>query len=228
MEDTVTYSIYRLTNKVNGKVYIGVTNNLKKRMREHSYALNDYLISKAIRKYGWESFTCEVIDQTNIEREAYEVLEPRHIAEHHSNDPSIGYNLTEGGQGMTGYVFSEETRRKMREAKIGKKQDSESIRKRAESLKGRTVSKDTRRKISEKLKGNQNFSGKTVSEDHRRKIGDANAKEWVFIDPSGNEIRFHNLRKFCEERGLNHVCMFRVSKGQNRSHKGYRAVHTSS
>jgi len=229
MEDSVTYSIYRLTNKVNGKVYIGVTNNLKKRMREHSYASNDFLISKAIRKYGWESFEQEVIAETKDEREAYDILEPRYIAEHNSNDMPVGYNLTEGGQGSTGYSPSEESRQKMREAKLGKKQSPDAVCKRAESLKGRKFSKETRKKISERLKGNKNFEGKTVSEEHRRKIGDANATEWSFIDdPEGREIRLHNLRRFCKERGLNHVCMFRVAKGQNRSHKGYRAVQTSS
>ena len=224
MKDKIKYSIYRLTNKVNGKVYIGVTKNLKKRMREHSYASNDFLISRAIRKYGWDSFVKEVIEETENGPEAYDILEPRYIAEHNSNDISVGYNLTEGGQGSTGYSPSEEARQKMREAKLGKKQSPEAVRKRSESLKGRKFSKESRQKISEALKGNKNFEGKVVSEEHRRKIGEANATEWSFIDPEEREIRIHNLRRFCKEKGLNHVCMFRVAKGLNRSHKGYRAV----
>ena len=61
------YIIYQLINKVNKKCYVGVTNNYEKRMREHSYASNDFLISKAIRKYGWDNFTNTILFETDDE-----------------------------------------------------------------------------------------------------------------------------------------------------------------
>jgi len=97
--------IYKATNKVNGKVYIGKTvEPLKIRMNNHkSDALSgrrDTKFCRAIRKYGWDSFGWEVIDDTAKTHEELLDKEVYYIAMFSAIKK--GYNLTEGGEGVTG------------------------------------------------------------------------------------------------------------------------------
>ena len=91
--------IYKAQNKVNGKIYIGKTNNLPKRIREHTrYDVHNGLIfHKAIEKYGEENFEWEIIDSTEDFQKANE-LESYYIKEYNSFKPN-GYNMTFGGDG---------------------------------------------------------------------------------------------------------------------------------
>jgi group I intron endonuclease len=118
MDNTLrTYVIYRLTSP-SGKAYIGQTrNNVEKRWNAHRYQANEevmdkhYAIHKAIRKYGWENFTKEVMMVCDYEWELNE-WEKIHIAEYNTLSPN-GYNLTEGGWGG---IPCDETRKKMSES----------------------------------------------------------------------------------------------------------------
>lgn len=92
--------IYKLTNNINNKIYVGqTTNSLEKRFSWHcapSALKNNMLISKAINKYGRESFKTEIleeclsIDQMN-KREVYWI---RHLD---SGNNKVGYNIKLGG-----------------------------------------------------------------------------------------------------------------------------------
>lgn len=106
-------SIYRITNKVNGKCYVGQTiQGLEKRWRGHCKASKHgtTYLSNAIQKYGSESFAVELLEETTTEhlndRERYWIakLKP-------------AYNMTEGGEGG---IPSDEVRDKLRAAKLGK------------------------------------------------------------------------------------------------------------
>jgi len=82
----------------------------------------------------------------------------------------ILYNMTDGGDGSSGCIPSEETRRKMSEAGKGRIFSKEHRRKIGESNKRRIVSAETRRKISDAHKGENNHNyGKTLSEETKRK-----------------------------------------------------------
>ena len=96
--------IYKL-NYPNGKIYIGKSNNIKRRMYEHNN-INRLKNHKnlpcdlAIQKYGKfnEIEILEIVDNPDLlsQREQY------WIAYYHSNDRNIGYNLTAGGEGLIG------------------------------------------------------------------------------------------------------------------------------
>jgi hypothetical protein len=79
----------------------------------------------------------------------------------------ILHNRTNGGEGVSGYVCSEETKRKISEVKKGKTHSEETRRKQSEVKKGKTHSEETKRKQSEVKKG------KTHSEETKRKISEA-------------------------------------------------------
>lgn len=94
--------IYKITNNINSKIYIGQTKqSLKKRWSRHcdkSGSVNEMnmAIKKAILKYGKENFSIEIIEECDIselnEKEIY------YIAKYNSNNYKIGYNETKGGQ----------------------------------------------------------------------------------------------------------------------------------
>lgn len=191
-------------------------------MKEHSYATNDCVISRAIRKYGWKNFTHEVICVTEDRDEAYKILEPKYIAEHRSNERNIGYNSTAGGDGSVGYTHSPQAREKMRNLKIGRKLSPEHVEKIANSNRGKKRSQESRKKMSEAMKGNKNFLGKTFSEDTLRILSEKKAKTWSVMTPEGNIIEVYNMRKFCLDNGLTHSAMSRVMNGKIPHHKNYR------
>lgn len=96
------FYVYKITNLINNKIYIGKTNNVKKRWREHissskNKSLN-YPIYNAIRKYGKNNFITEVIGEFICERKAYDI-ETECIYYYNSMNKNIGYNVREGGQG---------------------------------------------------------------------------------------------------------------------------------
>ena len=83
------------------------------------------------------------------------------------------WNLTEGGEGTSGYKWTEEQRRQLSESSTGKKY-GEKMKERMRQVRlGTKRSEETRRKISESLRGNTRAKGKPKSEEHKRKISEA-------------------------------------------------------
>ena len=102
--------IYVITNLLTGMKYVGqTTRSVKERFGEHMKS--DYLIGRAIRYYGVENFTvevieeCETLDQLN-EREIF------WIAKLNTKHPH-GYNMTDGGEGAHGRYFTPEAHERM-------------------------------------------------------------------------------------------------------------------
>lgn len=104
--------IYRVTNLINGKVYIGQTRQgLSIRKAHHIRDYNNkshesIVLYKAFRKYGLESFKWEAIDTagdiTELNEKEIEWIEI------HGANKGKGYNMTSGGQGVRGYVVTED------------------------------------------------------------------------------------------------------------------------
>lgn len=99
------YYIYCYTNNINGKKYIGQTNNLLRRKLEHkSAAFNknsseyNLLFHQKIRQYGLENFTIEILEQGENNKDYIDEREKFWIKEKQSFVKENGYNLTTGGQ----------------------------------------------------------------------------------------------------------------------------------
>ena len=195
-------SIYKITNTVNGKSYIGQTiyDAEKTRIRDHLTGKGNQLIKNAIEKYGKDAFTYEIL-YDGIIPEFLDMLEIEAIAKHNCVRPN-GFNLTEGGEGGSpsqetrrklseskkgekhnnyGKKPSEETCRRISEANTGQKRSEETCRRISESKKGekhpnygKTLPEETKQKMSETKKGENNPNyGNTLSEEHRQKISKA-------------------------------------------------------
>ena len=90
--------VYKITNLLDGKLYIGVTSNMDRRMMEHRKLANlkaGYALHRAMHKHGLESFKEEILMECMDESEAY-VFERYFIELVQSRQPN-GYNLTDGG-----------------------------------------------------------------------------------------------------------------------------------
>lgn len=136
--------VYKITNKVNGKIYIGITNQGSGvRYYKHwsdARKGDPCPIHKAMAKYGKENFTLEIIDFADTYDELKE-KEKFYIKKFNSMDRSIGYNLTEGGDGTFGRFHSEETKEKIRQKALGRKASEEAKKKMSESRKGKCSDK---------------------------------------------------------------------------------------
>ena len=125
------YVVYKHTSP-SGKVYIGITRlyPYEKRWRHgNGYKSNKYFYS-AIQKYEWNNFKHEIIEN-NLTKEQAENMEIELIAKYRSNDKDFGYNIESGGNAI-GKV-SDETKKKMSDAKKGIKLSSETKEKMSEN-----------------------------------------------------------------------------------------------
>lgn len=109
--------IYKVTNLVNGKVYIGqTTNTLRRRKQMHLYQINNNCyFHKALNKYGEDNFKWEIIDNANTLDELNE--KEKYYIKYYNSFGSDGYNLTTGGEN---YTVSESTKEKIRQARYNK------------------------------------------------------------------------------------------------------------
>ena len=94
--------IYKITNKINGKSYIGQSINIEKRVREHFWKSTcskdpsfNSILHSAVRKYGQENFSWEVLSQCNYSE--LDSLEQYYINKYDTITPN-GYNILAGGQ----------------------------------------------------------------------------------------------------------------------------------
>lgn len=110
--------IYKITNLINGKIYIGQTIvELAKRFHAHvaasNRAQNKTPIYRAMRKYGKQNFIIEQIDQAK-DRDELNKKEIYWIKELNTKDPNVGYNLADGGiGGITSGIGEDHPRSKL-------------------------------------------------------------------------------------------------------------------
>ena len=174
--------IYKITNQINGKIYIGKhsTDNL-----DDGYMGSGILICKAEKKYGIENFTKEYLAFCDTE-EKLNWFEKFYIKKYKAKE--VGYNLTDGGDGILGHIDSDETRLKKSLSHKGVKlgpMNEETKQKLSEANKGKTLSEETKQKLRKpkteetKQKISEAKKGKTLSEETKRKISESNKKRLV-------------------------------------------------
>lgn len=187
--------IYKFTSP-SGKSYIGQTRNFRMRCNEHKSSRHCTRLSSAIKKYGFDSFSHQILE-SGLSDEQANILEEKYIKEHKTLHPN-GYNLATGGmssrhsdeskklislaqkgrvkseleirkiaESNRGKVHSDETKQKLRVANIGKKMSAESIAKTAAANTGRKMSAEHKEKLR------IIHTGSKHSEEHKAKISAA-------------------------------------------------------
>lgn len=163
-------SIYKCTNILTGKSYVGYDSNWPSRKTKHLYDFqnensknyNCYFY-RALRKYGKENFVWEVLYQSWDKNHCLNQMEPFFIKE--NNSYNNGYNMTKGGEGTLG-----------KQSWLGKKHSEETKSKISLSLKGRSFSEEHKQNMSSWQKGKPK---KPFSQEHKRKISEALKKRFL-------------------------------------------------
>lgn len=189
------FIIYKLTNKINNKIYIGQTKStLEIRWNGHTYAArhnsNNMLITKAIRKYGPESFLKESIELNYGTQLFIDDREEYWIKFYDATNKKIGYNILLRSSGR---IISEEYKKVMSlyQKKAWNKSSPERKKKQIEIM--RKVGREVQRRL---------------------KLGEikhGSIKHWKFYNTNNNTIiEFDDLANFCRQNNLNHECMRQV------------------
>jgi group I intron endonuclease len=207
-------TIYCITNKVNGKKYVGQTvKTLAERWRRHCWASEAnkrMAIGLAIKKYGKENFKIEILCECSTLEELSQ-SECDYIKRLNTLAPN-GYNLTEGGERPN---FTPEVRAKISAAH-----------------KGRHASKATRLKLRKAGLGRK-FPQDRIDRMRNCRIGKkpcslaltnsilTNQKTYKLVSPSGDEVQITNMSRFCKSNDLNKFKMCEVVNHKRQDHKGW-------
>jgi len=186
--------LYRITNLLSDKVYIGQTVNSGRRWSDHKWLSRrkpEQYIHNAMNKYGIENFLFEVIAECKLPDDANE-SEKQLIVQYDSRNPEKGYNLAPGGetawntglptkqQPMYGKHHSENSRKKISESNIGKlnPHSEEWKEKVSNALFGHEVSDKTKEKIKNKQinKCKSEITKKKMSDSHKKLVGEKHPK----------------------------------------------------
>lgn len=149
-------TIYKITNIVNGKVYIGQTNDFQTRMYKHFYLARKGCkrhLYNAIRYYGAQNFEPSIIecvdDDLASSRERY------WIKQFDATNRKYGYNGTDGGEMSNSWKYNlhkERTSKLLSEKLKGHSVNMSAIRQNADLRKGTKLSEEQKAKISKTLK----------------------------------------------------------------------------
>ena len=214
--------IYKITNLINGKIYIGQTiRSLSDRWAEHLRASNNnsYLhIHCAMRKYGANNFSIETID-TATSKEELDHKEKFWISHFNSTDPCFGYNCSYGGESNPMGFPLTKTRHdtKMRDDAV-RKRISESM---CIYRKNNPFTAETREKISKKMIGNKNGVGKIRPRTAVEATSAAHRKGVYCVDTDGNVVAEFNSVKDASQWVASHRNFKNIRSGSRLIKKSY-------
>jgi group I intron endonuclease len=227
--------IYKITNIKNDKIYIGQTiRGFLVRYLEHKNAIRrgknrDYPIYEAFKKYGFNYFKFEIIDHADTIEELNN-KEINYISYYDSMNK--GYNLNEGGNNS---IPSKETRKKMSEARKGKKRTEEQKKRMSDAKKGKPTKPKT---DEEKQYLSENspkyWEGKKRDPETIKKVSQTkklaglkppNTKKMVMVGSDGNLVKVYESAKDCSfDSGYSYDQIYDRLRGKydnNLEHKFY-------
>jgi len=137
------YTIYRVINLINNKVYIGFDSIWPRRKAQHKSTAKyctgtNIAFYNAIKKHGWDNFIWDIIYQSTDGNYTKNFMEPYFITEYNSfvyATNSNGYNMTTGGEGTLGHKKPQKSIDSFKEKMKGKRQSPEHIARRVATAK---------------------------------------------------------------------------------------------
>lgn len=188
--------IYKATNRVTGKPYIGYDSAWPKRQQQHlNVAFNPKhqtyhsIFHRAIRKYGANTFIWEILFSSNNATHTLTNMEPHFIREHQTHYlTGHGYNMTYGGEGHRGPRTATNNRNN------------------ALAQTGKILTPEHRKNISLGC----------------RTFGNRIAKDWILTSPEGDETRIKNLTRYCLDHHIPPSNMFNVVRGIMSDYQGWK------
>lgn len=227
--------IYKTTNLVNNKIYIGKRIFTSEKFWRNKYFGSGKLLKSAIEKYGLQNFNREILEEVDNdllgEREIY------WIKLYKSNDLEIGYNLTIGNNSKYGRIIgkmSNETKKKIGESV------SRYLRQNGHPFDGKNHTNESKDKIRNKLKGRilTDEHINNLTKGHRGlKYNKPNKIKVIKIDQSikinqlsidGNFIKeWNSMMEASKELNIDRSGISRACKGTYKQCGGYKWCYTN-
>ena len=213
------YTVYQHKNKINGKVYIGITSQ-KPEQRWGSQGCN-YKSSphfySAILKYGWDNFEHNILF-IGLSKEQACLKEQELIKNFNSMNREYGYNSTSGGDI---FVMNEETKQKISQAMMGNQNglghpcSEEKKKKISEAQKGRKFTEEHKQKLSEAAK-NRHIP---CSEEKKQTLKEKSHKKPVYCEEL--DKIFESVQECSRQLGIPATNITKLCKGRGKTLKGY-------
>lgn len=215
--------VYKITNTVSKKVYIGSAVNLADRYSDHKSTVkgNKHVNSHLQNSYnfhGEAAFTFEIIEFTHGNRKE---REDYWIAFYDATEKTKGYNILKSAtvsteeirerlsRSLLGHVVTDETRQKIGDKNRGKKHTPEVVEKRAQAMKGRKPAKSTIE------------AGKKFRAENPDFLAEINKVSYSFTNPEGVVYEGIGIKDFALQMGLDPKGLNHVHTGKNKSHQGW-------
>jgi group I intron endonuclease len=161
MNKEVNYKVYEHINKINGKIYIGITKQNVKNRWQNGKGYKYGRFHNAVKKYGWDNFDHIILNEGLSEHVAKDI-EKTLIHKYDSTNKTKGYNTTKGGDGTTGYKVNDNTKLKISNKLKGRKFSDETLLKMKSSASKRKHSVATIEKLKTIGKGELNNNSKSI------------------------------------------------------------------
>lgn len=232
------YCVYMHRNKINNKVYIGLTGReLDERCGKDGYRYlhknkngdyNQPAFANAILKYGWENFEHIILCNNLTEQEAKD-KEIELIALYKSNNKKYGYNISIGGEGNGGRKLTEQQKENISKSRkgvaagkecfwYGKTIDDDSIKKRTESFK-KNYKKENHHQYGKKQTQKQEESNKVTMQIIKEKL----RKPVAQIDKNTKEVvnTYDGVREASRITGFDCSSISKCCRGERKTAYGF-------
>lgn len=202
MENQKRYKVYKYTSPSN-KFYIGQTcQSLAGRAAKGQGYKESPKFYNAIQKYGFQNFTIQIL-KNNLTLEEANYWETYYINFYKTLSDKYGYNLSTGGSNP---IPSQQTRQKMRQARLGYVHSEETKNKIRKSHLNKHLTEQHKQHLSQAAKKRKiaPMQGKHLSEETKEKIGRKNGKPVMCVETG---IIYPSSKQACRQLGLksNHI-----------------------
>jgi hypothetical protein len=222
--------IYKITNLVNQKIYVGRSYDIFKRWMSHRSTKNR-LLSAAFRKYTAERFSWEILEIVS-DRERLLEVEQKWL-DHLQPFGERGYNIAKLAGNTAGIPCRESKKRKISEANKGRSGRKSKRSKPTIFMNpgGELIEFESINRGAQKYGLNVSCMAEVARGERRSYKGwTCPTANWVskldhgydLIGLGGERVRVSILKRFCEERGLSFSAMNQVVSGLSKQHKGWR------
>lgn len=214
------YVVYEHRNKINGKIYIGITS----RIPEQRWGKNgqNYRSSPhfyyAIQKYGWENFEHNILFE-NLSKDEACTKEKELIALYNTMDNQFGYNSTSGGEC---FELSYDARLKKSKAMMGNKNglgkpcSKEKALKISKAQKGKHLSKEHKEKLSQSAKKRH-----VPCSDEKRKVLQNSHPNMKMVYCEETDAIYKSVQECARQLNVPATNVSKVCKGKLKTVKGY-------
>ena len=214
------FCVYRHVNLINQKIYIGITKRIPEVRwgKDGKNYKNSPVFYNAIKKYGWDNFSHEVLF-TNLTKEEACQKEIELIKEYKTQEIEHGYNVLSGGNHFS---MPDSVKKHLSKMLMGNQNGKGKIcseeKKQKISLaqKGKTLSEEHKRNISKSKIGKTH---KPISQEARKKIADKHVKKKVLCVT--NNTVYESIQECARQLNLDATNICAVCKGKHKMHKGY-------